>query len=403
MTGLAPCRGRPQQGGSFPITIKATNGVSPNATQSFTLTVDFAPAITSASSTTFTVGSSGSFTVTSTGNPTSTIAETGSLPSGVSFAAHANGTATLSGTPAAGTGGTYPITITATNGVSPAASQSFTLTVDQAPAITSANSTSFIEGSSNSFTVTTAAFPTSSLSETGTLPSGVSFVDNGDGTGALSGTPTQGGSFPITIKATNGVSPNATQSFTLTVGTAPNITSASSTTFMEGSAGSFTVTATGNPTPTITASGTLPGGVTFSGDTLSGKPTSAGTFQIGFVANNGISPQAVQYFTLTVTGLRITTATLPAGTKKVAYSSTLKTTGGTGPYSWKIMTWQIAGGPEVELVDGEDFRKTHGRRDIQVQGPGNGLEQSDQADRYGDIHPDNQGIGLIRTKDSNVR
>ena len=232
--GTGALSGTPTQGGSFPITIKATNGVSPNATQSFTLTVDFAPAIASASSTTFTVGSSGSFTVTSTGNPTSTIAETGSLPSGVSFAAHANGTATLSGTPAAGTGGTYPITITATNGVSPAASQSFTLTVDQAPAITSANSTSFIEGSSNSFTVTTAAFPTSSLSETGTLPSGVSFVDNGDGTGALSGTPTQGGSFPITIKATNGVSPNATQSFTLTVDFAPAIASASSTTFTVG-------------------------------------------------------------------------------------------------------------------------------------------------------------------------
>ena len=40
----------------------------------------------------------------------------------------------LSGTPAAGTGGSYPITITASNGMSPNATQSFTLTVNQAPA-----------------------------------------------------------------------------------------------------------------------------------------------------------------------------------------------------------------------------------------------------------------------------
>ena len=33
----------------------------------------------------------------------------------------------------------------------------------------------------------------------------------------LSGTPTQSGSFPITITASNGVSPDGTQSFTLTV------------------------------------------------------------------------------------------------------------------------------------------------------------------------------------------
>ena len=40
-----------------------------------------------------------------------------------------NGTATLAGTPNAGTGGTYPLTITASNGVAPNAIQNFTLTV----------------------------------------------------------------------------------------------------------------------------------------------------------------------------------------------------------------------------------------------------------------------------------
>ena len=51
----------------------------------------------------------------------------------MTFVDNGDGTATLAGTPAAGTGGTYALTITATNGVAPDATQSFTLTVDQAP------------------------------------------------------------------------------------------------------------------------------------------------------------------------------------------------------------------------------------------------------------------------------
>ncbi len=75
--------------------------------------------------------------MTSVGNPAAGLSETGALPGGVTLADNGDGTATLSGTPAAGTGGAYPITITATNGVGPDATQAFTLTVDQAPAITS--------------------------------------------------------------------------------------------------------------------------------------------------------------------------------------------------------------------------------------------------------------------------
>jgi hypothetical protein len=61
------------------------------------------------------------------------------------------------------------------------------------------------------------------LSRTGALPSGVRFTDNGDGTGTLSGTPAanSAGSYPLTLAAANGISPDATQHFTLDVGDAP--------------------------------------------------------------------------------------------------------------------------------------------------------------------------------------
>ena len=178
-----------------------------------------APNITSAASATFTLGTAGTFTVTSTGAPVAALSETGTLPSGVTFVDNGNGTATLSGTPAAGTGGTYALTITANNGVAPNATQNFTLTVNQAPAITSAASVSFLVGSAGSFTVTSTGTPTAALSETGTLPSGVTFVDNGNGTATLSGTPGAGtaGTYTLTITASNGVAPNATQTFALNV------------------------------------------------------------------------------------------------------------------------------------------------------------------------------------------
>ncbi len=93
-------------------------------------TVDQAPAITSADDAAFTVGQFGSFTITTTGYPTPAITEMGSLPTGVTFTDNGNGTATLAGTPQEGTLGTYPLTLTAANGISPSATQSFTLSVN---------------------------------------------------------------------------------------------------------------------------------------------------------------------------------------------------------------------------------------------------------------------------------
>jgi hypothetical protein len=308
--GTATLAGTPAAGtaGSYPLTITATNGSSTPATQGFTLTVTEASAITSADHTTFTVGSSGSFTVT-TSPVATTVIETGPLPAAVSFTDHGDGTATLSGTPAVGTGGAYTVTLQATNAAG-SNSQTFTLTVNAPSAITSADRAAFTLGTAGSFTVTTLpGYPTATtITTTGTLPAGVRFTDNGDGTATIAGTPTAAGSFPITITASNGVAPDATQAFTLTVNQAPSITSADHATFPFGSAGSFTVTTTaGYPTTTtLTTTRTLPSGVTFTdnGDgtaTLAGTPTAAGAFPLTIKASNGATTDATQPFTLTVT------------------------------------------------------------------------------------------------------
>ena len=222
--------------------------------------MDAAPAITSANSTTFTEGSAGYLHGDLDGPADcSAVGDRAPCPTGVTFTDNGDGTATLAGTPTEE--GVYTLTIDASNGVTPDATQSFTLTVDGPPAITSADSATFTEGSAGSFTVTSTGTPTAALSETGhRLPTGVTFTDNGDGTATLAGTPAAGtnGTYTFTIDASNGFGPDATQSFTLTVDGAPAITSGDSATFTEGSAGSFTVTTTGTPTPSLSETGALP-------------------------------------------------------------------------------------------------------------------------------------------------
>jgi hypothetical protein len=168
-------------------------------------TVDEAPQITSTSGATFTKGNEGTFTVNASGTPAPTISESGALPNGVALE---NGI--LSGTPTQE--GVFPITFTASNGTGANATQEFTLTVDAAPEITSADEASFTENAAGEFVVLATGTPQPTISESGALPHGVTFSD-----GVLSGTPTQRGSFPITFTADNGVGEDSVQHFTLTV------------------------------------------------------------------------------------------------------------------------------------------------------------------------------------------
>jgi hypothetical protein len=318
--GTATIAGLPAAatGGVYPLVITANNGIAPNASQNFTLTVQQAPAITSATGTIFRVGVSGTFTVTTTGFPANVaLSESGALPAGLALTDNGNGTATLAGTPGPGTGGTYPLTITANNGTTPNATQNFTLTVQQSPAITSGNGATFKVGQAGTtFDVTTTGFPAGAsmvLSETGALPGGVTFTDHGNGTATFAGTPNPGtgGSYALTIAANNGVTPNASQNFTLTVQQAPAITSAAAATFKVGQAGTtFNVVTTGFPAGAamaITESGALPSGLTFVDNgngtaTLAGTPGggSGGSYPLAITANNGVAPNATQNFVLAV-------------------------------------------------------------------------------------------------------
>jgi hypothetical protein len=208
----------------------------------------------------------------------------------VTFADNGDGTATIAGTPTGSAKGVYTLVIKARSSAG-TVTQTFTLTVNRAPSLSAITTKTASIGTAFSMTAASTAYPTATMSESGALPSGLSFTDNGDGTATLSGTPAvgSGGAYSVTITATNSVGV-VSQSFTLRVNEGPVITSVASASAIVGTPFSFAVTSTGYPAPTVTKSGTLPAGVTWNGttDTFSGTPHAgtAGTYTITLTAHN---------------------------------------------------------------------------------------------------------------------
>src|SRR5205807_7487256 len=131
-------------GGQYTIELSDNAGAAGSATQSMTLNVFEAPAITSPHSATFFVGKPGSFAVTTTGYPALSSHPVGTTPlpptnptqgNGMYFTvtglpadlhmsnlnpqSFATGTLTIQGTPSAGHAGVHQVTITAQKGVAP--------------------------------------------------------------------------------------------------------------------------------------------------------------------------------------------------------------------------------------------------------------------------------------------
>lgn len=207
--------GTPVSSGTFPITVTATptDAAAPCAatTQAFTLNVlPAAPRFTSGNAYTATVGKAGSFLVTTSGYPPATIRATNYLPAGIFVTNIGHGEARLGGTPAAHSGGVYNVTLKATS-TSGTYTQAFTLTVDQAPLITSAAHITGPVGNPFSFTVTTSGYPGATITSP-RLPADATLTNIGGGKATLSGY-YLAGVHTFTLEADNGVVPNAAQTF----------------------------------------------------------------------------------------------------------------------------------------------------------------------------------------------
>jgi len=282
------------------------------------------------------------------------------LPGGLSLAA---GSGTISGTPE--TAGTFHFTITAKDQKSQSASQSYTLTIFNAP-ITINSTSPLPDGKvgnaySQTLSVSGGVAPYTWTVIANALPAGISLNAS---SGALSGTPTAAGDFSFTVKVVDKNQASTTKAFTLTVAasTPPlKITAASLPGGTVGVAYSQSVTAAGGATPyTWTAiAGSLPPGLSLNpaNGSVTGTPSSAGTFNFTAQVRDSNNATASQAFTVTIANatpnLAITTASpLPAGTIGAAYSQNLVAVGGTPPYSWSLTSGALPNGLGLNSATG---------------------------------------------------
>lgn len=342
-------------GGVHSITVKATNEAG-SGTKTFTLTINQAPALAGPAAATYTVGQAGGpTTFTTTGHPTSLLSSLGLLPSGVSFTDNGDGTGAYAGTPGAGSGGVYPLTVKAANGTPPDATKPFTLTVNEAPFLAGPIAATFkvgTPGQSNEYLAT--GFPIPTLSATG-LPSGLSLGSTGSGEARISGTAANGtgGLYPgVVVRATNGVGSDATFTTNLTVNEAPELVGPSEARFVTGTASSIGFSSDGYPVAALSHTGSLPAGLTFTDNgngsaTISGTAatSAAGTYTITVTASNGQSPDATTSVEIEVVPpLSISTTALPNAAYRTAYSAQVTATGGQPAYTFEVVGGSLPAG-----------------------------------------------------------
>jgi putative Ig domain-containing protein len=179
----------------------------------------------------------------------------------------------------------------------------------QPPVFTSAGGASLAAGTAGSVTITATGATT--MAQGGTLPAGLSFTDNGNGTATLSGTPqAPNGTFSLAFTATNATG-STTQPFLLTIGP-PLFLSAPQAVFTAGVTGTFTISASGDPT---LRTGVLPPGLEFTDHgggiaivTGAPAPTTTGITEISITATSA-GGATTQQFSLMISG-----STVPAFT-----------------------------------------------------------------------------------------
>jgi len=285
------------QAGTFSFTVTATIAGQCQIKRDYTLVVcDPAMVPTPASLPTGTAGasySSGTFGA-STGTAPFTFTLQGALPAGVTFA----GGNHLSGTPSQT--GTFPITVTATDKNGCSGSSTYQLVINcQQITVSSATLTQGTAGVAYSGTFgQSGGLGTITLTESGTLPTGITFSN-----GTLSGTPTQTGSFPISVTASDKNGCTGTTPYTLVV-VCPTIT-VSPSTISQGTAGVAYSTTTFGQTSGVgsisfSEAGTLPDGMTFANGVLSGIPLQTGNFPITVTATDQNGCKGGRDYTLTI-------------------------------------------------------------------------------------------------------
>jgi uncharacterized protein YhjY with autotransporter beta-barrel domain len=345
--------GTPTVPGSYPITITATDTVLTGAGAPFSITQNYtidvpSPTLTLTPATlpSTTAGTAYSQTLSAAGGvaPYAYTVTAGTLPTGLTLSS----AGVLSGTPTEA--GTFNVSFTATDTYGQTVARAYTLTVATptltlSPAAGALPNASAGVAYSQSLTVTGGIAPyTTTL--TGTLPTGLVFDP---ATLRFSGTPTQSGSFTLTVTTTDsttGIPATTSATYTLAVLVPTlSLTPDTLTGAMAGVAYTQTFAASGGIAPYQYAlsAGTLPTGLSLNASTgqLAGTPTQAGSFDISITATDsttGTAATITRAYTLVVSvpTIVVDPETLPSALQSVPYNAALSARGGTAPYTFAV-------------------------------------------------------------------
>ncbi|MGK5013095.1 putative Ig domain-containing protein [Janthinobacterium sp. MDB2-8] len=366
LNGSGLLSGTPTASGSFSFTVQAADAHAFTGTQSYTLVVSSATVgLTPATLANPTAEAPYSAGVTAAGGtaPYTFSVSSGSLPAGLSLNA---ATGVLSGT--TNVAGSFTFSLRASDsstgvGAPFSATNSYTVSV-ASPTITVTPATLpaaiVATAYSQQLTASGGVAPYAYTVSSGSLPAGLTLSSSG----LLSGTPTAGGSFTLTVQAADAHLFTGTQSYTLVVSSATvSLTPGTLANPTAEAAYSATLTAAGGTAPYTfsVSSGSLPTGLSLNAATgvLSGTTNVAGSFTFSLRASDsstgtGAPFSATNSYTVTIAApaLSLAPGSLAAIRAGDAYSQQFTAAGGIAPYAYSVSSGALPAGLVLNAATG---------------------------------------------------
>ncbi|BFU45883.1 beta strand repeat-containing protein [Krasilnikovia sp. MM14-A1004] len=324
------------------VTVTATDSVQRAHAVTFTWITATVPAVTNPGAQTGTIGVAVSRTVSATGGTAPYTWSATGLPAGLAIDTE---TGAITGTPTNAADAT--VTVIATDVAARAGTATFTWTVAGPISVTDPGTQQATLGQATTLTLAaTGGTGTYAWSATG-LPGGLTL--NRD-SGVVSGTPTVGGSFTVTVTVTDTADRVASTSFGWVAAAAPIVGNPGTRIATTGVDTTVTLTVDGGVAPYAWSATGLPAGMTISADgVLSGAPTAVGDAKVAVTVTDAGKRTDTTTFTIAVAD-PVTFANPGArnGVVGVESSLSIDADGGAAPY-----TWAATGLPEGVGIDAD--------------------------------------------------
>jgi hypothetical protein len=333
--------------GTASFTVQVKDSASNTATASFSVTFSASLTITTTSVPTGYAGVAYSQTLAASGG--SGTGYTWSISSGSlsSVGLTLSAAGVLSGS--SPTAGTATFTAKVTDSANNTATQALTVTINAGLNITTTNLPSATLNIAYSQTLTAAGgsgsgYTWSVTSGSSSLSAVQLSVSSG---GVISGTPTATGTATFTVQVKDSANNTTSANLTIAVNASLTVTTTSLPNATEGTAYSATLVASGGTGTGYTWSVTSGSGLSAVGLSLSsagvisGTPTateSATQFVVKVTDSGGNTANATLALIVNYPTLGISTTNLPGAVVNTAYSETFQASGGSGHYSWSVIT-----------------------------------------------------------------